>query len=440
MSMGAEMVDTKSDSYIRRIEKENERLKTSLEELTILHDIASAISSAWSLERIMELIIRKSIKHCKAEQGAVMLFDPTDEQKPFHTMIRRADTSRNVMPYSLDTQLTGWMLKYKQPLVIGDLRSDARFRVDPEKAQPVQSVLSVPLLFKGRMIGSLNVFNKQTPEGFTEADKRLLTIIGTESAQVIESARLYEKEQAWLLMQKEMKLAYKIQTGLLPQVAPDMSGYDIWGKSIPAKEVGGDYYDFVQMGEHRLGICLGDVSGKGMPAALLMANLQATLRSQIFQKSGTSVCLERANGHLLRSMDSGRFVTLFHAVLDGRTHDLRYSNAGHNYPFLLKGGREPGRLDVGGVALGCMENPRYAETSVTLNPGDIVLLYSDGITEAANKELELFGENRLTQVVADNHDDSAEQIIDKIVEAVREHSGQSTQSDDMTAVIVKRTA
>jgi sigma-B regulation protein RsbU (phosphoserine phosphatase) len=432
------MVDTKSDSYVRRIEEENERLRASIAELKILHDIATAISSAWSLERIMELIVRKSIKHCKAEQGAVMLFDPEDEAKPFHTMIRRAETSRNVLPYSLDTQLTGWMLKYRKPLVTNDLQGDSRFSVEPREDQPIRSVLSVPLLFKGRMIGSLNVFNKRVPEGFTQDDQRLLSIIGTESAQVIENARLYEKEQAWLLMQKEMKLAYKIQTALLPRVAPDVTGYDICGKSIPAKEVGGDYYDFVRMDEHRLAVCLGDVSGKGMPAALLMANLQATLRGQIFQGLGPARCLEQANAHLLRSMDSGRFITLFHTVLNAETHGLSYSNAGHNYPFLFRGGREPTRLELGGVALGCMENPTYNEGSVTLDRGDIVLLYSDGITEAANKDLDLFGESRLSKVVTDNRDYTAEQIIDKIIEAVRLHSGQDSQSDDTSAVIIKR--
>lgn len=432
------MVDTKSDSDIGRIEEENQRLRASIAEITILHDIASAISSAWSLERIMELIVRKSIKHCQAEQGAVTLFDPEDRAKPFHTMIRRADTSRDVLPYSLDTQLMGWMLKYRKPLVVGDLQSDARFKVDPKKDQPIRSVLSVPLLFKGRMIGSLNAFNKRSPGGFTEADRRLLSIIGAESAQVIESARLYEKEQAWSLMQKEMQIAYKIQTGLLPQAAPDISGYDIWGRSIPAREVGGDYYDFVQVGEQRLAICLGDVSGKGMPAALLMANLQATLRAQILQGLSPGPCLERSNAHLLRSMDAGRFITLFHAVLDGGTNELFYSNAGHNYPFLFKGGSEATRLEGGGVALGCMENVKYSEATLTMASGDILLLFSDGITEAVNKQLDQFGETRLKQVVIDHCDDTAEQMVERIIESVRRHSGESAQSDDMTAVVIKR--
>jgi sigma-B regulation protein RsbU (phosphoserine phosphatase) len=432
------MADTERDNYIRKIEDENRELKVALGELTILHDIARAISSASSLERIMELIVRKCIKHLKAEQGAVMLLDPGDREKAFHTMIRRADTSATILPYRLDSQLRGWMLKYRKPLLINDLQSDPRVKVDADKDQPIRSLLSVPLLYKGRMVGSLNAFNKRSDEGFTEADKRLLTIIGTESAQVIENARLYEEEQALLLMQKEMKLAYKIQVGLLPQAAPEITGYDIWGKSIPAKEVGGDYYDFVQMDEYRLGICLGDVCGKGMPAALLMANLQAALRGQVLQGLGPKGCLERANAHLLGSMDPGRFVTLFHALLDSRTHELSYSNAGHNYPFLFRAGREATRLELGGVALGCLENVRYAEDQVAVAPGDIVLLYSDGITEAINKQEEPFGEERLSQIIAENCDDTARHLIDRVVEAVRLHSADLSQMDDMTAVVIKR--
>jgi sigma-B regulation protein RsbU (phosphoserine phosphatase) len=432
------MGDTKREAQIRRLEEENRELKVAVEELTILNDISTAISAAWSLEDIMELIVRKCIKHFKAEQGSVMLHDPNEEQTDFHTMIRRTDNSDNVLPYRLGMQLRGWMLKYQKALLINDLRADPRFKMVLEKDDPIRSVLSAPLLFKGRMLGSLNVFNKRSQEGFTEADKRLLAIIGTESAQVIENARLYEEEQALSLIQKEMKLACKIQTGLLPQQAPDIKGYDIWGRSIPAQAVGGDYYDFVRMDDDRVGICLGDVSGKGMPAALLMANVHATLRGQIFQGLSPGDCLGRSNEHLVPSMDPGRFVTLFYAVLDGRTGEVCYANAGQNYPFLFKVTEDAIRLGTGGVALGCLDETSYTEARVSLAPGDILLLYSDGITEAVDRDENLFGEERLAEVVMENREASAEHLIEKIVEAVQLHSGESPQTDDMTAVVVRR--
>jgi sigma-B regulation protein RsbU (phosphoserine phosphatase) len=432
------MGDTKREAYIRRLEDENAELKVAVEELTILNDISSAISAAWSLEDIMELIVRKCIKHFKAEQGSVMLHDPEEEQDDFHTMIRRTDSGDNVLPYRLGMQLRGWMLKYQKPLLINDLRADPRFKMVLDKDEPIRSVLSAPLLYKGRMLGSLNVFNKRSRGGFTDADMRLLAIIGTESAQVIENARLYEEEQALSLIQKEMKLAYEIQTGLLPKNSPDLAGYDIWGTSIPAQTVGGDYYDFVRMDDDRVGICLGDVSGKGMPAALLMANVHAALRGQIFQGLGPGDCLRRSNEQLVPSMDAGRFVTLFYAVLDGRTGEICYANAGHNHPFLFRATGEVTRLGTGGVALGCLEKTDYAECRASLAPGDILLLFSDGITEAVDGEHRLFGEERLAEVVFQNRETGAETLIGKIVEAVRRHSGESTQMDDMTAVVVRR--
>jgi sigma-B regulation protein RsbU (phosphoserine phosphatase) len=432
------MGDPKREAHIRRLEDENRELKVAVEELTILNDISRAISAAWSLDDIMELIVHKCIKHFKAEQGSVMLHDPNEQQDDFRTMIRRTDNSGDVLPYRLGMQLRGWMLKYQQPLLINDIEADPRFSIVLEKDQPIRSVLSAPLLYKGRMLGSLNVFNKRSTEGFTEAEKRLLAIIATESAQVIENARLYEEAQALSLIQKEMKLAYKIQMGLLPQEAPAIAGYDIWGKSIPAMDVGGDYFDFVRMDEDRVGICLGDVSGKGMPAALLMANVHATLRGQILHGLSPGDCLRRSNECLVPSMDPGRFVTLFYAALDGGTGEVCYANAGHNYPFLFKAGTEIARLEVGGVALGCLKSTSYTEARLTLAPGDIVLLYSDGITEAVDKDENLFGEERLAQVVAENREMGAADLIERIVEAVRLHSGGAAQADDMTAVVVKR--
>lgn len=386
----------------------------------------------------MELIVRKCIKHFKAEQGSVMLHDPDEEQDDFHTMIRRADNSDEVLPYRLGMQIRGWMLKYQKPLLINDLEADPRFKMVLEKDEPIRSVLSAPLLYKGRMLGSLNVFNKRSETGFTEAEKRLLAIIATESAQVIENARLYEEGQALALIQKEMKLAYKIQMGLLPQEAPDIAGYDIWGRSIPAKAVGGDYYDFVRLDDDRVGICLGDVSGKGMPAALLMANVHATLRGQILQGLCPKDCLKSSNEHLVPSMDPGRFVTLFYAALDGATGEVCYANAGHNYPFLFQAGKEAVRLEIGGVALGCLKTASYSEGRLTMAPGDILLLYSDGITEAVDKADSLFGEERLAEVVTANREATAEHLIERIVDAVRLHSGEAAQMDDMTAVVVRR--
>jgi serine phosphatase RsbU (regulator of sigma subunit) len=427
-----------SDST-KNLERENRRLKLAVEELTILNDIATAIGSTLALDKTMELIVKKCIRHFGAEQGSVMLIDPGDKTKPLHTMIRRADASKTVIPYRLNTQLIGWMLKNKKPLLINDLAGDNRFTITKDEGHAIRSVLSAPLLLKGQVIGLLNVFNKKSGEDFSDADKRLLAIIAAQSAQVIENARLYEEEQALLRMQEEMRLAYRIQMGLLPHEPPPLQGYDIAGKSIPATVVGGDYYDFIETGGGRWGICLGDVSGKGMPAALLMAHLQATLRSQITQGLPVGQCLERSNRVLLRSTDPDRFATLFCSVLDAGKHTLSYSNAGHNPPFLIRPGCEQVRLEKGGTVLGCFETCSYGETSVLLQPGDLVILYSDGISEAVSKNGEQFGDQRIAEIATASSGESSEILLDSIIESARKHSGTSAPADDMTVVVIRCT-
>lgn len=422
-----------------RISRENERLRSAVEELSILNDIATAIGSASSIDRIIELIVHKCIKHLKVEQATITLLDMKRDDAQFRTMIRGVDTSHEMKPFRLDAELAGWMLKNQKTLVVNDLADDARFQMKDRDAFAVRSVLSVPLLHKGRMIGLLNLFNKRTGE-FSDADARLVGIIAGQSAQIIENARLAGEEQALKVMQEEMRLAYKIQMDLLPKEAPRVSGYDIAGTSIPAQVVGGDYFDFIALGDRSIALCLGDVSGKGMPAALLMANLQATLRAQVSANPDPRICLQRSNALLFRSTDADKFATLFYGVLDAAGHRLTYANAGHNYPLLLKLGCHPERIELGGIVLGCLEDFCYAEGAVDLAPGDVLLVYSDGITESFNAAEEEFGEERLAELLRGQCGKSAAEIIETIVSTVRAHAGEAPQSDDMTLLVIRRIA
>lgn len=432
------MADIPSDSRIAKLERENQSLKAAIEELSILNDISTAINSSVSLDTLIEKIVHKCIKHLGAEQGTVTLLESHEQDSPFRTMIRSTDTSRDVLPYHLDTQLTGWMLKNKKPLLINNFQDDDDFQTVHSDDYPIRSLLSVPLILKGRLIGSLNVFNKKGEGGFTEGDKRLLTIIATQSAHVIENSRLLAEQQVLQLMQEEMRLACKIQMDLLPAEAPVIAGYDLAGRSIPAKAVGGDYFDFIQLDEHQIAICLGDVAGKGMPAALLMANLQATLRAQSEGVVSAENCIRRSNKLMFKSTDVDKFVTLFYAILNFEKHMLCYCNAGHNYPFVFRKNEEPIRLDVGGLVLGALEEYDYREATVPFQPGDTLLIFSDGISEAQNENGDDFGEDRLAEVAAGCLEAPTTQIIDSIMQAVREFTGDIPQSDDMTILVVKR--
>jgi sigma-B regulation protein RsbU (phosphoserine phosphatase) len=215
-------------------------------------------------------------------------------------------------------------------------------------------------------------------------------------------------------------------------------GYEIAGRSIPAQVVGGDYFDFITLDDDRLAICLGDVTGKGLPASLLMANLQATLRGQSFLCPSPNECLIRSNRLLYHSTSPEKFATLFYAHLDSKNHVLSYSNAGHDFPFLFSDSEAPDRLKLGGVMLGAFEDFVFEEGSVALKPGDVLVISSDGISEAMNPSLDQFGEDRLQSVIRDHLHDPPSVIIDKIIAAVRTHAGPQPQSDDMTLIVVRR--
>jgi sigma-B regulation protein RsbU (phosphoserine phosphatase) len=426
------------NNEVARLQQENQRLRRALEELSILNEIAVAINSALSLDRILESIVQKCTKHLQVEQVAVLLLDEQVEEKPFQTMIRGWDTNADALPYRLDTQLTGWMLKNKAPLLINDLEKDNRFQTLPEKTPLIHSLLSVPLLSKNRMIGLITVFNKKAESGFSKEDQRLLSIIASQSAQVIENARLLKEEQELLKVQQELRLAYDIQTNLLPKESPEIKGYDISGKSIPAKAVGGDYFDFIPIDSHRIAFCLGDISGKGMPAALLMSNLQATVRGQSLVNATAAQCVECCNTMLFNNTPPEKFSTFFFGILDTKIQRMTYANAGHNFPFLFSTGQEPRQLEKGGIVLGVIETFPFKEQQIAFDPGDIFVLYSDGITEAINKHEKEFGESGLISVIEKNMNASAQELTDKIIEAVKEHAGDCIQYDDMTLVIIKR--
>ena len=418
---------------------EIQKLKLAVKELSVLNDIATAVSATYDLDQVIGLIVRECVNHLNVEQGAIMLLDHTETNDQFHTIVREIDTSSNVVPYHFGVQLSGWMIKNQKPLLINDLINDNRFTNLSNEDFPINSLLCAPLKTKGKLIGVLNVFNKMSDEGFTADDQRMLSIIATQSAQVVESARLYEEEKSLKKIEEELRVASDIQSFLLPKTKPVINGFDIAGRSIPAKEVGGDYFDFITIDDNRTVVCLGDISGKGMPAAMLMANLQATLRGQALFTSSAGECLTRANKLLYRSTDMQKFATLFYGIIDTSNDDFHFSNAGHDPPFLINSNNNVARLTKGGTVLGFMEGYQYEEDSIKLNSDDTIIIYSDGITEALNEKNKEFGEDRLLNIIMGNIKSSAETLIEKVFDALKIFVKDVPQSDDITIVVIKKT-
>lgn len=432
-----ETTDTDGDARpAGRSQEELQRLSRAVEELSFLNELAREIGASHNSRDVMEKIIRRSLRAVHAEQAVITMLDQKSID-PMKTYVRMMVTSVERKQYHFEQNLLGWMQINKKPLIVADPKNDKRFQ-GVRWEEGIQSLICAPLMVKADLIGVLTVYNKREGKKFTEDDQRLLAIIAAQSAQVIENARLYEEEKALFVMQEEVKLAAKIQLDLLPKESPRIDGYDIGGKSIPAQLVGGDYYDYIRVDDTKMGICLGDVSGKGLPASILMANLQATLRGQTISCASPRICLNNSNRLLFHCTDPEKFATLFCGVLDMERHILKFSNAGHEPPLLFSGGNPVQRLKIGGLVLGIVENFEFDEGMVELNPGDLLTIYSDGVVDAVNIYDEAYGEKRLLDLIAAHRNAPVDTLIDNIIESVKAHAGDAPQIDDITIVIVKR--
>lgn len=413
-------------------------LERSVYELTILSDLAFAIGGSAEPEEIVETLVDRLMHAVDAEQAVVTLLDQ-DEQDPMKTRFRLHATSAGNSAFRLNESLLGWMYLNKQPLVVNDPGNDERFkRVEWDSS--IRSVMCVPLMIKSNLTGLVTIYNKKASGGFSEGDQRLLTIIAAQSAQLIENAKLFQESLKLAQVRQQQESAYQIQRNLLPKASPDVDGYDIAGASTPAQMVGGDYFDFIRVAEDRWAICLGDVSGKGIPASLLMANVQATLRSQSLMGLSVDKTVSRSNGLMCQSMDDERFVTLFYGELDLGTNALSYCNAGHELPFVLSPGKDTNTLETTGIALGVLDAYAYEKRDIAITPGDLIVVYTDGITDATNVREEPFGVERLVATIEQNRDKSSTELIASIFDAVNGHVGEAEQFDDLTLVVVKRNA
>jgi len=249
-------------------------------------------------------------------------------------------------------------------------------------------------------------------------------------------------------MEKELQVAKEIQQHLLPESVPQIEGVDIAAMNLSSKEVGGDYYDFIQIDATRWGIMIADVSGKGVPAAILMATTQSTLRTQLALLPAYMTDMEleysvpltvgKMNSFLYQETESHKFVTLFYGILDVEKCSFTYTNAGHNPQLLYRyQDKKEELLTAGGIMAGMMENAFFEKDTVTLNGGDVLVLYTDGVTDASNQQEDFFGEERFFQLVKENCSLSAQELIDKIYSGITDFSAGAPQFDDITMIVLK---
>jgi serine phosphatase RsbU (regulator of sigma subunit) len=416
------------------------RLKQAVEELNFLNEVALKVGRAGSAEEAEKAIITTCVERLKAEQGALWKMN-TEEVSPLATVARVFEGGIPGLPVRLNLQILDWIQRQQAPLLSNDLASDTRFKHGPQgPPSGLRSILAVPLFHHNVIMGLLAVVNSRSPGGFTEDDQRLLGIIGIQCAQLLENARLATEERHLHELQKELDAARQIQRSLLPAVMPVVAGYDFAGWYEPARQVGGDLYH-AERTDDEVHLAVADVSGKGLPACLYMVNVVSNMRALAAQAPAPSALLAQLNKTLITTMTFGRFVTLFFASLNVKNDRITYSNGGHNPALLVRRSLEVEWLNEGGTLLGLLPDVPFESGEATLNPGDRLILYSDGVTEAMGPDSEMFGEDRLMdavrEVLSSGRSDPTS-IVQSVLDAVRRHEAGGPAMDDKTVLVVGR--
>ena len=381
------------------------------------------------LSELFEVIMDLSLEAVGAGRGVLMTIE--GEQ-----LLVRAARGQG---FQISSAVRDRVIKESASVLVLDAQSDQAFRERQSiVAQNVRSMLAVPLQAQERVIGLIYLDSPNLIRPFSREDLNLLTVMANVAAIRIEHARLAEVEQAERMLAKDLDQAAKIQRGLLPSCAPTVPGYDIAGHTAACRTVGGDYYDFIPYPDGRIALLVGDVAGKGMPASLMMSSLQARVQVLFEQPDDLANKVGRLNKAVASNCPDNRFITFFICVLDPATGEVVYTNAGHNPPLVVRANGEVERLTSGGIILGIMPKFVYQEGRAKIEPGDSLVLFSDGVTEAARLDVdEEFGEERLAETIHASKAATSADMVLEIVKAVAEFTQGAPPADDITVVLAR---
>lgn len=422
-----------------------EALKYSLtmEKLDLLLELIGKINSNLELDKLLREIMdsAKIIMNTEASSLFLLSDDKSRLTLTVPTGPATAELSGKSIPS--DQGLSGWVVQNVQPLAIDDVQLDKRFVGELSVNQNflTKDLICVPLInHNGSVIGALQAINKKNPSQDSGELIPVFQTMANQAAIAIENAKLQQERIEKELMDKELELARTIQSGFWPKEVPDIPNYRIAGCSKPAKSVGGDYYDYIPIPEtKRWGFTVADVTGKGVPASLLMATMRASLRSHVENSHNVSDSIKKVNKLIFEDSPMDKFITALYGELDTETHTFRYVNAGHNNPYLLNTENHTlTKLNVGGVMLGIMDPVEFKEDSVSINAGEKLVLFSDGIPEAQNGKGEFFSDEAFEEWILEHKSLSPSQMMMNLLKTIENFSKGKSQSDDITIIIIER--
>jgi serine phosphatase RsbU (regulator of sigma subunit)/HAMP domain-containing protein len=417
----------------------SDNLKQSIKRLELTSDFNQSLILANNLKELLDTILEEILDAQKIKDGAIILFDEKRQSfdvrgtKGFHSYHRKLADNEGFLD---------WFVKNKDVPDIEDYLEKFALEFDEEyrQMQHIGVKMIIPLHTKDEVIGLFSFGSKINGRKFSESNIKFLANLTQGAVIAIDNIILREKEAENEILRYELDFAKRVQRSLLPEANPNIEGFDIYTLCIPAKDIGGDYYDFIKLNEGNIGISIADVSGKGVPAALYMASTRSLLRSVASEHESSCKTLTKINELLYEVCGASTFVTMFYAVIDSESKKLTYTNAGHNFPLHYKDdGKICSYLINTGLPLGVVSTQDYSSNCVELKPGELILFYTDGIVEAMNEKRELFGFDRLEELVKKYGHLSAKEFVDMTMKELKEFVSEIPFHDDLTLVAMKMT-
>ena len=443
ISEGTNLLDpSKTISLTARRNPTTEMLDDSMSSrsglLGLISKVGVALLSSSGLDDTLNQVASLVFDAVPAERVVIMLRDENADEMEIK-VARVRGSSETINEVRISRAIMTEVIENGKAVLTSDAQQDPRFASQTLVLQGIRSVLAVPLSVDERHVFGIIYADSPTHQvSFSSEHLDVLTTLASVASIRVENASLLDERIERERMERELELATEIQQRFQPSGPPMIDGYEFQGISFSCYEIGGDYYDFIQRHDGTMLVALGDVSGKGTAAALLMSSLHAAIHGQVAAKTPLDQTVISVNEYLAENTPANRFVTLFVAELDPGSGSLRFINAGHNPPLVGRADGTVDQLASGGLPLGIMPFSEYEVGQAQLRSGDVLVIYSDGVTEANNLNEDEFGIDRLTEVLKANIDRTASGIRDKVESALSSFTGLAPANDDITLVIVKK--
>lgn len=419
---------------------ELEKVRTEHRSFSIMSDVSKALLLHQPLGELLDNIMDLICENLPMDRGILMIKEGNPAQF-IPKVIRINDKNLKEHKIQVSQSIINMAVDKNSSILTSDAQADTRFKAMESIIKfNIHSAMCVPLWNNREIIGIIYSDRISNLEQFTDEDLKLLTLMSNVAAVKIENARTVEQTMELEKMKKELALAAKIQEDFLPKENPPCKKFEIVGYNTPCYQVGGDYYDFIDIDPSRLGIVVADVSGKGVGASLLMASLRAALQSEVYAEYNIEDMAAKLNDFVHRSSAPNAFITFFFCELNKGNGELKYINAGHNPPLIIDKKGKITRLESSGLCLGMFPSTTYEVKKVKINLGEMAILYTDGITESRSKDNKEFDEKGLIKLIRKHAKLQAPKILKKVYEELDSFTAGAERMDDMTLVIIQRTS